>query len=437
MKFKRVYALRYIKRRFFDLGGWGLIQVFFMVARQQGLTPALRKAWRHMFWDQGVNYFDNVQKWYTDNECSVIADHASDIFSLPSILIIGNLDLPQCKKYRVLQKAELLVSMGYECQVSEYRDITRTYDRMQLATLVIFYRVPDDELFKLYIDEVKRLNIRAGYDIDDPIFASDVYAENKNLDTLLPVEKKQLLDSADKYSSAIRQCDFVSVSTPGMKNLIEAIFDGQVFIWRNVLDGETLSISAENCQSDNNRVNKNGRLVIAYMSGSRAHDADFAVIEHVLAKILNEYPHIDLLIGGYAQVSSELLKFKDRIKRFPFSGYTGYFHYLSQADICLVPLLLDRFNECKSAIRFLEASIVGVPTIASNVGDFKNVVISGENGILVQSSQEWEESIRQLVTDKETREELGEAARQYVLKEQTVESLAEKMKNQLSTMLQA
>jgi glycosyltransferase involved in cell wall biosynthesis len=102
-----------------------------------------------------------------------------------------------------------------------------------------------------------------------------------------------------------------------------------------------------------------------------------------------------------------------------------------------VPLLLDRFNECKSAIRFLEASIVGVPTIASNVGDFKNVVISGENGILVQSSQEWEESIRQLVTDKETREELGEAARQYVLKEQTVESLAEKMKNQLSTMLQA
>lgn len=422
-------------KRFTDLDLWRLSLLFFKVIRQQGLFTAIRKSWRLLFWDQGLNYLNEAQQWYKRKDCSAISDQAEVLFSLPNILIVGSLDLPQCKKYRVLQKVELLEKMGFNCEISEYRDIPRVFNKMQLATLVLFYRVPAGDLFKLYIEETERLKIRTGYDIDDPIFAPDVYAENRNLDMLSAEEKKALLESSTEYLAAMQQCDFISVSTPGMSTLANTLFDMPVFLWRNVLDGETLSIVAEHGQRKKPPAD-NDTIVITYMSGSRAHDADFATVELVLSKIMAEFPQVQLLIGGYATVPNGLQPYKQRIKQFPFSGYAGYFRHLAQADICVVPLLQDRFNDCKSAIRYLEAAVLAVPTIASNIGDFQNLIVSGENGFLAASDEEWEKALRDLVTDKTLRNKFSKNSQRFVNENQTVSALAQSIKNDLSLMLQ-
>ena len=434
MIFKRISILKFAIRRISDLDLWRLSSVFFRVIRQQGLMTALKKTWRMLFWDQGVNYLDQAQQWYEQNECSVVTDPAEKLFSLPNILIVGSLDLPQCKKYRVLQKIELLEKIGFNCEVSGFYDIPRVFNNMQLATLVLFYRVPDDDLFRLYLKEAERLKIRTGYDIDDPIFAPDVYAENKNLDMLTKTEKNHLLESATQYRSAMNQCGFVTVSTPGMYELVDSFFERPIYLWRNVLDGETLSIVAEHEQATGN-VAKSDHIVITYMSGSRAHDADFATIEHVLSRILADYPNVQLMICGYATVSDVLLPFKDRIKQLPFSGYSGYFKNLAQADICVVPLLLDRFNDCKSAIRFLEAAVLGIPTVASRIGDFRNLIVPGENGFLAESPDEWETALRKLIMNKDLRSKLSESSRRFVMEKQTVDTLSQSMQAELSEIL--
>lgn len=436
MIFKRISTLLLVIKRFTDLDLWRLSLLFFKVIRQEGLVTAVNKSWRLLFWDQGMNYLNEAKKWYEKTGCTQISDCAEELFSLPNIFIVGSLDLPQCKKYRVLQKVELLEKMGYQCEISEYRDIPRVFNKMQLATLVLFYRVPEGDLFKLYLEEAKRLKIRTAYDIDDPIFAPDVYAENKNLDMLSKMEKKALLESSKEYLDAMEQCDFISVSTKGMSDLVKSFFDKPVILWRNVLDGETLSIVAEQKRQSIDSVNINDNIIISYMSGSRAHDADFTTIEKVLRDIMSDYPNVQLLIGGYAAISNELQPYTHRIKQFPFSGYAGYFKHLALADICVIPLLQDRFNDCKSAIRYLEAAVLGIPTVASNIGDFRNLIISGENGFLADSSEEWDKVLRELVMDKELRNKLSENSKQFVEENHTITALSQSMKKELALMLE-
>jgi len=434
MIFKQLSRLKYISKRFFHLGGWHLSAVFFMVIREQGIMTALKKTWNLLFWQQGVNYLGQNQQWYEQNNCSQLTQTAGQVFSHVDVLIIGNLDLPQCKKYRVLQKIELLEKLGFNCEIAEYHDIPRVFNKIQLATFVIFYRIPDDELFRLYKKEVDRLLIRCAYDIDDPIFSAAVYAENRNLDSLSKVEKHQLLESSIEYRNAMEACDLISVSTPGMSQLVAGDFPEQsVLLWRNVLDGETLSIVA---QVDQHKVSDENTIVISYMSGSRAHDADFASIEAALVRILDKHQHIQLLMGGYAPVSAALQPYQQRIKTVIFSGYNRYFDNMRQADINIVPLLQDCFNECKSAIRYLEAAVLGIPSVTSNTGDFKNLIDSGKNGFLAADQDAWETALTDLIMDKALRLKIGKQAQSDVMEQQTVDALAQRMKTELTSLFQ-
>jgi glycosyltransferase involved in cell wall biosynthesis len=94
--------------------------------------------------------------------------------------------------------------------------------------------------------------------------------------------------------------------------------------------------------------------------------------------------------------------------------------YLSSIDINLVPLLKDEFNECKSAIRYLEASLLGIPTIVTAVGDFKNVVSHGETGFLVEEEGDWVVFLERLIQSSSLRQEVGDSARDVVLRKYAI-----------------
>ena len=56
---------------------------------------------------------------------------ASDLFKEPFVVIIGELSLPQCKKYRVLQKMEILAQMGVGHEYSSWGDGHRAMGLLQ------------------------------------------------------------------------------------------------------------------------------------------------------------------------------------------------------------------------------------------------------------------------------------------------------------------
>jgi glycosyltransferase involved in cell wall biosynthesis len=355
--------------------------------------------YRRSTWGRGQETFENVSP-------------AATLFGRPSIVIIGALDLPQCKKYRVSQKVEYFQSIGWNCHFCHYSDANRAVSYLQISTALIFYRVPSCAQFSEYLEEAKRLGIATFYDIDDPIFNVDVYKENKNLEHIPAHERAHLLASADDYRGAMKRVDALILSTSYLQQLAQEEFGGRTYLWRNLVDSATLSIVANLGHETVERASQ--RVTIGYASGSRAHDEDFKTVASALAKILEMHDNVDFQVIGYALMPPELERFKDRINTRPFSGYLKYFEALNGVDINIVPLVDDRFNACKSAIRYLEASLCKVPTVASSVGQFSEIIVEGEDGNLVRNHDQWVSALARLIESPALRIEMGEAANRKV-----------------------
>jgi len=353
---------------------------------------------------------------------STIPTRGAKLFALPTIVIIGDLNLAQCKKFRVIQKVEALQALGYRSYYSHWQDVPRCVNLLQIATFVIFYRLADNELFRGYVGEARRLGLTAGYDIDDPIFDKNVYASNRNLYFLSNAERNHLVDSSPSYLRAMEACDLLIFSTPGVQSLARQKLRKPSYVWRNAVDAET--VHAAKLASYSPRLASTKDLIIGYASGSRAHEADFREAESALLKIMKLHANAQLIIIGYHDLSPKLRELGDRISTVGFSDYESYISLVSHFDINIVPLLRDKFNDCKSAIRFLDAAVVGVPTVASRIGDFVNVVEDGVTGLLARGSNSWFEQINSLVKNTQRRKTMGKRAKEVVEKNMSAVAIA-------------
>jgi hypothetical protein len=89
---------------------------------------------------------------------------------------------------------------------------------------------------------------------------------------------------------------------------------------------------------------------------------------------------------------------------------------LRDLDVNLAPLEpLGRFNEAKSAIKWLEAALVGTPTVASPTGPYRAAIDPGRTGLLAGTAEEWTLAIDQLLRDPLARRRMGDAAHREAL----------------------
>lgn len=106
----------------------------------------------------------------------------------------------------------------------------------------------------------------------------------------------------------------------------------------------------------------------------------------------------------------ELDDLKDRIISSPFMEWKKLPELIASVDINLAPLEDTLFNAAKSENKWVEASMVGVPTIASNIGAFAEEIEHGVDGILCANEKEWEEQLQRLINDEDHRRKIGEKA---------------------------
>ncbi len=407
------------------------LRSFVSHARNNGAAAAVVKAYQYVSWGFGHGYGGRFRRWFKRTGMDAQPAPATEVFANASILIVGPLDLPQCRKYRVVQKLELLHGQGIDCHMSHVEDQVRVYNLMQTATHLLFYRVAASPVVEGYIAEARRLGLLLAYDIDDPIFDADTYRVNRNLETLSSAEREQLLDSADLHLEVMRQCQYQFVSTRGMAERVQAVLGLEAAIWPNVVDAETTQLAA---QLEDRARSAREETVVAYMSGSRAHDRDFESVAPVLANMLARHPAVVLMLVGYVEVPAALAPYSERLRRIPFGNYHEYFAALARAELVVVPLLIDAFNACKSAIRFYEAALLGIPVVASRVGQFSEVIEPGVTGYLASNSDEWDEALTTLLADAALRHRVGEAAQAAVTARHTVQAVVPEVLPALAAM---
>lgn len=101
--------------------------------------------------------------------------------------------------------------------------------------------------------------------------------------------------------------------------------------------------------------------------------------------------------------------------------------YYQSVDVGLAPLPDTPWSLGKCAQKVINYMAVGVPVVASPVGENARVVRHGVTGFLARTAEEWVKYISLLVEDKQLRRRMGAAGRQYVERERSVRVLAPRL----------
>ena len=335
------------------------------------------------------------------------------------VLIIAELSLRQCRKYRVDQKVDFLHRLGLQATVLPWQDFEACRRALQTHGMVVFYRTPAFDDVVALTEEARRLGLVSFFDLDDLIFDADEYARNSNVAALPADERDVLMNGVRLYRAMMSLVDHCIASTPTLVVRMQALVDGRVFLLENALDTHLLDLASVPCPGRDPAT-----VVIGYGSGTTTHDADFMSVAPALLRIMEDFPQVRLAVYGHLCLPDYFEARTHQIVRIPLLDADDYYQSLSRFDISLAPLERNVFNDAKSNIKFLEAALFGVPSVCSPGAAFMQVVNHGVNGFLASNDDEWYATLRRLVEDVGLRQHVGDEARRGVLEQYHPEHVA-------------
>lgn len=320
------------------------------------------------------------------------------------ILFINGCALPHPSRYRVNHQIEQLESNGLTCDSVFYDQVNQ--DLLKYYRGFIFFRCPITDQIKDFISSAKASNKKCFFDIDDLVIDTKYTDKIKYVINMSKEDKALYDDGVNRMRETLNLCDYVITTTTALAQEIEKM-GKEVYVNRNVASDEMVYLSNKAIQAKNKN---NEDVILGYFSGSITHNHDFEVIVPSLIKVFNKYDYVKLKIAGILDIPNELKPYKDRISTIGFVDWKKLPKEIAACDINLAPITESIFNEAKSENKWTESALVMVPTIASNIGSFKEVISHNETGLLVDSAGEWFEELEELILDREKRLRIAEAA---------------------------
>jgi|GEM_PF-500367 len=315
---------------------------------------------------------------------------------------------PHPPRFRIDHQIEQLNAMGLTAQ-SVYTD-DLTVDMVAQARLFVLYRCPVTPTLREFIAEAHRQNKKCFFDCDDLIFDVRHTGQLSYIQDMSPKERSQYDEGVWGYRNLLELCDGAITSTSTLADQMRQVTPA-VLVNRNVASEEMVARAADAVE----RIPRNDDgVLIGYFSGSLTHNDDFAMITPALVALMDARPNVRLKLAGPLDPASELARYRDRIVTAPFMGWRAMFDELATVDINLAPLTPTVFNAAKSENKWIEAALVGVPTVASDVGAFADMVEDGQTGLLA-GPDGWLEALERLVDDASLRQQLGTQAHDFVL----------------------
>lgn len=325
------------------------------------------------------------------------------------ILFINGCTLPHPERYRVTHQIEQLESYGISCDKIDYDKLT--LDKVKYFRGFIFYRCPILPVIEEFIKIAKENNKICFYDIDDLVFDLEHTKMIKFLDTMSKDERDLYNDGVIRMGKTLDLCEYGIASTNRLQTEMSKHLK-EVYVNRNVASEDMVKYSEIALKE----VNKDSdKIIIGYLSGSITHNDDFKLIMPTIIKLLKKYDNLYLQIVGLLDLPEEMQEVKNKVLTSPFVDWKELPKLIRSIDINLAPLEDTIFNEAKSENKWTEAALVKIPTVASNVGAFKDIIKDKETGLLCKNEKDWENNLIKLIENKTEREYLANNAYQEVM----------------------
>jgi glycosyltransferase involved in cell wall biosynthesis len=272
----------------------------------------------------------------------------------------------------------------------------------EVKLIVVQRDFPNDYKFlKFLLQKSKELNTPIVYDLDDYLFGLPWEHPDR--------QSHAFANALMPMLEAALSADYLTVSNNYLKDSLSGL-NQNIFVLPNFLDERIWMLESPK------KKDLDKTITICYM-GSSSHKPDIEFIGKVLADIKEEYFEKLRLHFYGAKPPEYLLSFPDTlwtpIKTYQYDKFAKDFQQLD-VDIFIAPLIDNKFNRCKSPIKFFEYSSMGVPGIFSRIVPYQEIITDGENGLLASSLKEWDQKIRLMIENPDVRHNLASNAQNLI-----------------------
>jgi glycosyltransferase involved in cell wall biosynthesis/SAM-dependent methyltransferase len=329
------------------------------------------------------------------------------------VLVSGEPHTPG-HQYRVVRLAEAIDQLGGTATVLSVAEAADESSRaIDDADVVLLWRTTWGPEIKQILHWTHHAGAKVVFDVDDLMVDPDM----ATLDTIDGIRTQGLTeDAVSEMYALVRRCaeaaDACICTTPELAAPLRRI--GKVtHVVPNGFDADTFMRSRLAVRVRQQGVD-DGLCRIGYAAGSRTHQRDFGRLAEPLAEVLRAYPHARLVVFRGAFDLDEFAAFdglRDQVEWRDIVPLPSLPTELARLDVNLAPLEVGNpFCEAKSDLKFFEAALVDVPTVASPTGPFRASITQSVNGFLADTPDEWRDALDKLVTDADLRRRIGRAA---------------------------
>jgi glycosyltransferase involved in cell wall biosynthesis len=317
-------------------------------------------------------------------------------------------------RYRAHNLIEALALAGLEGTFVAQDEVPSQLPAILSHDLIVLVRRVRDDIITALIGMARRRGVPVVFDIDDYLFDPWImpYVEAFHE----PVGRAKYLSLMDDLGACLDQCDYFTGSTSYLAERAAA-HRKPSFVIHNGLN--CVQLSQSQLAREQRGLHRQGRGVrLGYFSGTRTHQADFRIVYPAVMRLLREQPDIRLTIAGQLDLDAfpGLAPFWDQIDILPICHWSELPAAIAGVDINLIPLELTPFNEGKSNLKYYEAGLVEVPSVASPTRILCEGITHGHNGLLARTAEEWYEGLEELIARPDWRSQMGKNALEHVLR---------------------
>lgn len=275
-----------------------------------------------------------------------------------------------------------------------------------------------EEVWKMIIYCKKQYGTKFVLDIDDWFDYGKTHpAYNACIFNMFP----------EKMMMNFKLFDYVTTTTEYFKDIISEYFpEDKIYVFENAISSNDEQFSVKKNKSDKLRLG---------ITGGSSHTEDIKQLlefpKYLTEKQLDE---IELVFCGYDNKNAENVvidetgkvvertpladkdnwwvqtenKFKQEVKHYKrieskdiMKGEFGKIY--EDIDVLLVPLTNNKFNRCKSELKFIEAGFTNTAVISSKVIPYSNFGVNEEDCLFVKepTPQAWAKAIKKILREKE------------------------------------
>lgn len=323
-------------------------------------------------------------------------------------------------RYRVLNQAEQLSIEGI---ANSYVPFSACHEELVRACDVVYlYRAHDLRAAEPLFAWAARWGRPVVYDTDDLIW-------DQLLVEYCFLERHYSPEEVAGYRTLFRQAeqlmaraDAFIASTPYLAGRLSDDFRRPAFTSPNALSRE--AVARAEAARGRRAAASNGAVILGYFSGwPKNHEEDFAMVMPALRRLFAERPETRLRVVGHLEPATLAGLPAERVERLPFVPWEKLPEQIAAVDINLAPLVDNPHRRSKSAIKALEAALVGVPSVAAALDPYAWIE-HGRTGVLAAGDDAWYAGLLALVADRELRRTLGEGARAKAIAGATTDACA-------------